>query len=171
VYQTKQTMDLQKIRPTHSQWRAPTASVTEGRIRTASAPGPLCNAAKKLAHPPKGKGGPLWQKFFDNARATDHPEPEKLADSLLRARERAEAIMAAQHKTLVTDKVPKPQETVVAAATVAKKGRVLPPDAYRCQAKTLAGKQCPFKATCMGFCSKHQVVGEPPRKPVQNKNL
>ena len=64
------------------------------------------------------------------------------------------------HKTLVTDKVPKPQETVVAAATVVKKGRVLPPDAYRCKAKTLAGKQCPFKATCMGFCSKHQVMNK-----------
>ena len=156
-YFTPKTMDLQKLRPTYSQWRTPVAASVDARQRvSASAQPPL----RPAPPPPKGKGNELWQKFFNNARATGHPEPEKLADSLLRARERAEAIMAAQHKTLVTDKVPKPQETVVAAATVVKKGRVLPPDAFRCKAKTLAGKQCPFKATCMGFCSKHQVMNK-----------
>ena len=105
-------MDLQKLRPTHSQWRVPVASPAEGRIRAATAPGPLCNAAKQLAQPPKGKGGPLWQQFYNDAVAKGHPMPEKLADTLLRSREHALELDAKRHKVLVTAEVPKPAETV-----------------------------------------------------------
>jgi len=149
-------MDLQKLRPTYSQWRAPVGPVAEGRSR----PAPVASAAKQLAQPPKGKGNELWQKFYDDAVARCHPMPEKLADTLLRSRELSLELDAKRHKTLMTTKQPKPQETVATATTGAKKGRVMPQEAFRCKAKTLAGKQCPFKATCDGFCSKHQVVNK-----------
>ena len=149
-------MGLQKLRPTYSQWRAPVGPVAEGRTRLA----PVASAAKQLAQPPKGKGNELWQKFYDDAVARRHPMPEKLADTLLRSRELSLELDAKRHKTLMTTKQPKPQETVATATAGAKKGRVMPHEAFRCKAKTLAGKQCPFKATCDGFCSKHQVVNK-----------
>ena len=152
-------MDLNKLRPTYSQWRAPAASVTEGRIRTASAPGPLCNAAKQLAKPPKGKGGPLWQQFYNDAVANKHPMPEKLADTLLRSREHALELEAKRHKALVTTHAPKPSETVaVAKGTVKKAGKPVLHDALRCKALTLEGRRCGFKSTCGEFCKKHSVA-------------
>lgn len=152
-------MDLNKLRPTYSQWRAPVASVTEGRIRAAAAPGPLCNAAKKLASPPKGKGGPLWQQFYNDAVARGHPLPEKLADTLLRSREHAEELEAKRHKIQVTTDVPKPSETVSVNKGTAKKGpKPVLHDALRCKALTLEGRRCGFKSTCGEFCKKHSVA-------------
>lgn len=145
-------MDLQKLRPTYSQWRTPVAA-NDGRARVSTHTQP---PLRPPPPPPKGKGGELWCKFFEQAVATSHPEPEKLADSLLRARERSAELTEARPKIMVTTKQPKPQEAAVAAKE--KKGRVMPHEAFRCKAKTLAGKQCPFKATCTGFCSKHQVA-------------
>ena len=139
-----------------TQMTCPRLSIEDGRARKRAPP------TKAALHtpppPPKGKGGELWQKFYDNARASGHSDPEKMADSLLRARERTLELVEALHITKVTTDPPKPQETVVVA--VPKKGRALPNTANRCQAKTLAGKQCPFKATCGPFCSKHQVVNK-----------
>ena len=151
-------MDLQKLRPTHSQWRKPTASVTEGRIRTASAPGPLCNAAKQLAQPPKGKGGPLWQKLYDDAVARGHPMPEKLADTLLRSREHALELEAQRHKVQPYTEPPKSSETVAVNKGTVKKGRAVLHDALRCKAMTLEGRRCGFKATCGDFCKKHSTA-------------
>lgn len=151
-------MDFQKLRPTHSQWRKPVASVTEGRIRAASAPGPLCNAAKQLAQPPKGKGGPLWQQFYNDAVAKGHPMPEKLADTLLRSREHALELEAKRHKVLATDKVPKPSETVAVNKGKTKGPKPVLHDALRCKALTLEGRRCGFKATCGDFCKKHSVA-------------
>jgi len=148
-------MDLQKLRPTNQLFRADRVSNTEGRARVSTHTQP---PLRPPPPPPKGKGGELWCKFFDQAVATAHPEPEKLADSLLRARERSAELTEDRHKTMMTTKQPKPQETVATATTGAKKGRVMPHEDFRCKAKTLAGKQCPFKATCSGFCSKHQVA-------------
>jgi hypothetical protein len=147
-------MDLQKLRPTYSQWRAPLGPVAEGRTRAA----PAANAVKQLALPPKGKGNELWQKFYTDAIQRGCPEPEKLADTLLRSRERALEIAAKRHTTLVTLDPPKPQETVATnKGTVAKKGRAMVHEAFRCKARTLAGKQCGFKSTCGDFCKKHAV--------------
>jgi hypothetical protein len=151
-------MDLNKLRPTYSQWRAPTASVTEGRIRTAAAPGPLCNAAKKLAQPPKGKGGPLWQQFYNDAVARGHPLPEKLADTLLRSREHAQELEAKRHTVKEYTGAPKMQETVAVNKGTVKKGKVVLHDALRCKALTLEGRRCGFKATCGEFCKKHSVA-------------
>lgn len=148
-------MDLQKLRPTHSQWRAPLDTAAERRAATLQKP-PARTAVKTLLQPPKGKGNELWQKFYNDAIQRGCPEPEKLADTLLRSRERALEIQAARHKTLVTLDPPKPQEAAVAnKGTATKKGRAMVHEALRCKARTLAGKQCGFKATCGDFCKKH----------------
>jgi len=156
-------MDLQKLRPTYSQWRAPLGPVAEGRTRPTS----VASAAKQLAQPPKGKGNELWQKFYDDAVARGHPMPEKLADTLLRSRELSLEITAKRHTTKEYTGTPKMQETVAVAGKAASKGRKVIHESLRCKAKTLAGKQCPFKATCSGFCNKHQVAGAPFAIPVK----
>ena len=145
-------MDLQKLRPTYSQWRAPLASATEGRAR--AAPVPTASAAKQLSHPPKGKGGPLWQQFYNDAVARGHPLPEKLADTLLRSREHAQELEAKRHAVKEYTGVPKMQETVA----VKKVGKPVLHDALRCKALTLEGRRCGFKATCGEFCKKHSVA-------------
>jgi hypothetical protein len=150
-------MDLQKLRPTYSQWRAPLGTAAEGRARATAAP--TASAAKHLSHPPKGKGGPLWQQFYNDAVARGHPLPEKLADTLLRSREHAQELEAKKHKALVTTEVPKPSETVAVNKGTAKKGpKPVLHDALRCKALTLEGRRCGFKATCGEFCKKHSVA-------------
>lgn len=147
-------MDLQKLRPTKSQWAQPRLSIEEARARVAQRP-VVASASKVLAQPPKGKGNELWRKFYDDAVARGHPDPEKLADTLLRSREYAQEVEAKRHKLLVTMEKPKAQETVVVATK--KVGRAVPTDAQRCKALTLEGRRCGFKATCGDFCQKHAV--------------
>lgn len=144
-------MDLQKLRPTNSQWRSPLGPVGEDRKPVARAP-----LSKKLLEPPKGKGGELWTKFYDEAVARGHTMPEKLADTLLRAREHALKLKAERHKVLETTHKPKALETVAQAGpAAARKGRAVLHDALRCKALTLEGRRCGFKATCGEFCKKH----------------
>lgn len=144
-------MDLQKLRPTKSQWRGPLGPAPEGRKAPTPAP-----VVKKLQEPPKGKGNELWQRFYNDAVARGHPLPEKLADTLLRSREHALEIEAQRHKLLVTEKQPKPTEAVVAHKTATKARKVLH-DALRCKALTLEGRRCGFKATCGDFCKRHST--------------
>jgi hypothetical protein len=146
-------MDLQKLRPTKSQWAQPRLTAEEARARAAARP--VAEARKALAKPPKGKGNELWQKFHADAVARGHSDPEKLADTLLRSREHALEVEAKRHKLLVTTEKPKPQETAVAAPK--KAGRAIVHDALRCKALTLEGRRCGFKATCGDFCKKHSV--------------
>lgn len=147
-------MDIQKLRPTYSQWRAPLPTVTEGRVRVAPKVPP-----KPPTQPPKGRGGELWQKFYADAVARGHSEPERLADTFLRSRERTLELEAKRHKTLTVTAPPKPSEA--AASAPAKKGRAAVAEGLRCKARTLAGKQCGFKATCGCFCKKHTVGAAP----------
>ena len=149
-------MDLAKLRPTYSQFHSERVSVEDGHARMHVATPPV--AKKPSLAPPQGKGGDLWQKLYNQAVATKHPEPEKCADSMLRAREKAIKIEAGRHKLQKTDKVPKPSETVVATKTANKRARVLPYDS-RCTATKMDGKQCEFKRhpDCGKFCSKHAV--------------
>lgn len=147
-------MDLQKLRPTYSQWRTPLGPVAEGRKAPVSVP-----VAKKLQEPPKGKGSPLWQQFYNDAVARGYPLPEKLADTLLRARERTLELEANRHTTKEYTGVPKMQETAAANKGAAKKaGKPVLNDALRCKALTLEGRRCGFKATCGEFCKKHSVA-------------
>lgn len=108
---------------------------------------------KKELPPPAGKGGPLWQRFYEAAKAEGHPEPERLADAQLRCRESALAIVAKQHKLLRTDKVPKPSETVVAEKPK-KAARTIHPSLL-CKATCLNGNPCKHRATQGNYCSKH----------------
>ena len=96
--------------------------------------------------------GDLRQKLLKMAKDSGHPDPEKMADTAIRAREKSMALLAARPKLLMTKEIPKPTETVTAAE---KKGRTVPNAACRCKAQTLEGKQCGFKATCGDFCKKH----------------
>jgi hypothetical protein len=149
-------MDLTKLRPTYSQFRTEPLSVEDGRARV-HVPPPAVNKKATLA-PPKEKGGELWQRIYDQAVVNKHPNPELIADSMLRAREKALKIEASRHKLQVTDKVPKPAETVVTAKTGVKRARVVPMGS-RCAATKMDGKQCEFKRhpDCGKFCSKHAM--------------
>jgi hypothetical protein len=149
-------MDLQKLRPTHSQWRAPLDTPVERRAATLQKP-QAPTAVKALSHPPKGKGGPLWQQFYNDAVAKAHPYPEKLADTLLRSREHAQEIEAKKHKLLITDKKPGIEETVAVNKGKVKGSKPVLHDALRCKALTLEGRRCTFKSTCGEFCKKHSV--------------
>jgi hypothetical protein len=147
-------MDLQKLRPTYSQWRTPLGPAAEGRVR----PAPAASSVKQLAEPPKGKGNELWQKFYTDALQRGCPDPEKLADTLLRSRERALELQAKRHTIKEYTGTPKMQETVAENKGAAKKGgKAVLHDAFRCKALTLEGRRCGFKATCGEFCKKHAV--------------
>ena len=93
--------------------------------------------------------GDLWQSMYDAALKSGHPQPEKMADTMLRSRETALRLKEARPRTLMTTE---PQETVVA-----KKARAVVADCNRCKALTLEGRRCGFKATRGEFCNKHAV--------------
>jgi hypothetical protein len=114
-------------------------------------PGSSLLPAKPPPPPPREKGGATWQKMYEDAVAANHPEPEKLADSMLRSREKALELKDARAKVIVTTIKPKAAES----SAVEKTGRKTLPAASRCKACTLSGKQCGFKATKGPFCSKH----------------
>ena len=99
----------------------------------------------------------IWQRFYDVAVREKTPMPEKLADSMLRVRERTLKIEAARRKIQITDKVPKAIETV--SMNKGKRGRSIPPAGQRCRATKMDGKQCEFKKhpECGEFCSKHAI--------------
>jgi hypothetical protein len=85
--------------------------------------------------------------------------PEKLADTLLRAREYTLELEASRRTTKEYTGVPKMQETVGANKGTVKKGaKPVLNDAVRCKALTLEGRRCGFKATCGEFCKKHSVA-------------
>jgi hypothetical protein len=143
-------MNIQKLRPTYSQWCAPLVSVAEGqqRCRTKT---PL--VPKPVATQPEGYGGELWTRYYQTALRDNHPDPEKLATTLLRTREKTLALAEARHATMEITKAPTPQEVAVAL----QKAKQPLHTVDRCQARTLTNKQCGFKATCGNFCKKHDV--------------
>ena len=143
-------MDLQKLRqPMHTALEAAAARAgTQARTARQVAAVP----PRQQPPPPVGKGDALWQSFYASALLSNHPDPEKLADSSLRMREKVLALEAKRHKTLTTLKKPTPEE---AAAKATRKAKPVLHEAFRCKAKTLEGKQCGFKATCGAFCKKH----------------
>jgi hypothetical protein len=78
--------------------------------------------------------------------ATQHPEPEKLAESMFRSREHALNLKDNRHHTIL---VPFQAET----RNVVQKN--VKPAGAKCSAKTLSGKPCSYKALFCGYCSKH----------------
>jgi len=127
-----------------------TAAEARQRVR---AP-PVAVAKPQVVTPPKGHGGELWWAFYHDALARGHPDPEKMADSSLRAREKAKALEAARPAVKLALEAIKPQETAV-NEKAARKAKVVPHEAFRCKALTLEGRRCGFKATCGDFCKKH----------------
>lgn len=94
--------------------------------------------------PSAERGGPVWERMLEAAKASGHPEPEKMADSMFASREKALAIKDARHHSLL---VPFQAERV-APKPVKDTGA-------KCKATTLANKPCPYRATFCGYCSKH----------------
>lgn len=89
-------------------------------------------------------------------RHTKTMDLTKFEATVARFKARTLEIKAKRHKIVRIDEPPKPREA--AANNTAKKGRVVPGAAFRCQAKTLEGKQCGFKAFTGGcFCKKHAI--------------
>ena len=127
-------------------------------------------AARAAAHgpaPPKAKEvkevdrtSELWQSVYRNSVATGHPEPEKMADSCVRSREKALQLAEERASIQRCDKRP-PQDNAKPAAASCK----------RCKAVTFAGVPCGFAATCGEFCRRH---APPPHKvsfTTHNKNM
>lgn len=93
---------------------------------------------------PVDRTSELWQKVYQNSLRTGHPEPEKMADSCVRSREKALKLAEERAKLQRCDKRP-PQDNAKPAA----------PTCKRCKAVTLAGVPCGFAATCGDFCKRH----------------
>ena len=106
---------------------------------------------------PAPQGGEMWQRMYHAAIASGHPQPEKMADTMLRSREKALELAAARHKTQLTNHKPKTSEIAAPPATQKARAKAVLHEAQRCKAKTLEGRQCGFRATCGLFCSKHKV--------------
>jgi hypothetical protein len=125
-------------------------------------PPPIPKAAKTLPPPPKEKGGELWEKIYQSAIKSKHPNPEFMADSALRSREMALKIEKKRRLIEKIDKDPKPpieKSLSDNPATPAPKkgGRKIPPAALRCKATKMDGKQCEFKCKDGEFCTKHSL--------------
>lgn len=86
---------------------------------------------------------------------TQTMDPVKLEASIARFKARTLELQAKRHKIVKLDKAPKPQEA--AHSEKKARGRVVPHASCRCNAKTMEGKQCGFKAVAGGFCKKHAI--------------
>ena len=98
---------------------------------------------------------PVRNRVYRDAVATGHPDPTKLANTVMKFREKSIKLQKARPTVKITTDPPKPVETVVAAKPKQKK--VLH-DALRCKALTLEGRRCGFKSVCGEFCKKHAAV-------------
>ena len=77
----------------------------------------------------------------------------KLDASIARFKAHTLELKAKRRAIVRIDEPPKPQES----AHSEKKTRAVPSAGSRCQAKTMEGRQCGFKATCGAFCKKHAI--------------
>jgi hypothetical protein len=76
----------------------------------------------------------------------------KLNASIARFKAHTLELKAKRRAIIRIDDPPKPQESVPK-----EKGRRVLEAACRCQAKTMEGKQCGFKAVVGTFCKKHAI--------------
>jgi hypothetical protein len=108
------------------------------RVRSAPVP------RKEVARPEVDRTDPYWQDVYRDAVQSGHPLPEKLADSLVRARQKTREVKEARAKIEITNKPPPKEGESVKVATV-----------NTCKAVLLSGKPCTFAAKCGKFCSRH----------------
>jgi len=92
--------------------------------------------------PPAGKNGQEWTKIYEAAVKEGNPFPEKFADSAMRARELKMKIESDRHILMQCNKKP--------GKEIADK-----PVVTTCEARTMAGTKCGFKAVCGKYCKKH----------------
>jgi hypothetical protein len=92
--------------------------------------------------PPVGKHGQEWTKIYEAAVKEGNPFPEKFADSALRARELKMKIESDRHILMQFNK--KPGKEIAEQPIVT-----------TCEARTMAGTKCGFKAVCGKYCNKH----------------
>jgi hypothetical protein len=97
-----------------------------------------------------------WDSMYAMA-AKYHPDPAKVASSALKMRERTLAIDAGRRKMIVITGPPPPLASppmAQAGPPSKKKERSTAP---QCTARTLEGRQCPFRIAngCGAFCKKH----------------
>lgn len=92
--------------------------------------------------PPEGKHGPEWTKIFEAAVKEGNPFPEKFADSALRARELKMKIESDRHILMRCNKNPGKEIAEQPVVTT-------------CEARTMSGTKCAFKAVCGKYCKKH----------------
>jgi len=92
--------------------------------------------------PPAGKHGSEWTKIYEAAVKEGNPFPEKFADSAMRARELKMKIESNRHILMQCNK--KPGKEIAEQPVVT-----------TCEARTMAGTKCGFKAVCGKYCKKH----------------
>jgi hypothetical protein len=80
-----------------------------------------------------------WQKIFDSVKDTN-PEAIKFADAAMRAKERKAQIESGRRKMVVLASAPPVGVSEIKS---------------QCQARTMAGKKCTFKAVKGCYCKKH----------------
>jgi len=102
-------------------------------------PAPLQKVEKP---PPAGKHGPEWTKIYEAALKERNPFPEKFADSAMRARELKMKLESNRHILMECNK--KPGKEIAEQPVVT-----------TCEARTMAGTKCGFKAVCGKYCKKH----------------
>jgi hypothetical protein len=86
----------------------------------------------------------LWQTIYAESVRLEHPEPEKMADSCIRARERSIGLKLNRRSTKLISKLP--THTTHARTLI-----------HKCCAITLGNRPCTASATQGGFCAKHFV--------------
>lgn len=96
---------------------------------------------------------PVWNRVYRDAVATGHPDPTKLANTVVKFREKSITLKKARPAVKITTDPPKLVEI-----TKPKHKKVTVQDALRCKALTLEGRRCGFKAVCGEFCKKHAAV-------------
>jgi hypothetical protein len=94
----------------------------------------------------------LWTNIHAEAVRLEHPEPEKMADSALRARAHGLALKVNRHHSILISKVP---PSYHAAQPKPPKAAARPVFKVKCRALTLGNKQCAFNATCGNYCTRH----------------
>ena len=98
-----------------------------------------------------------WDNFHSQAISKGYDDPEKFADSFWKAEQSFKKIKMARVskgvKFITIDKCPKEKPE-------ARYGTSKTTGGIKCQAITMAGKPCPFRATsgCGKFCKKHIIV-------------
>lgn len=101
-----------------------------------------------------------FELMYAAAVRVNHPDPAKMAATALRCRERALAMDAAKRKVIVLVNPPPTTTASQAAPGASKKTKAAAGAATtgpQCTARTLEGRQCPFRAAsgCGAFCRKH----------------